>query len=192
MRNARLAVFSVAIGLLGAAAAAPALSATVITLSQAEWVLYNFNLTGNSFDLPYDKLTMAWQWTDNAGDIAHTDFYGDLNGSSFLFSLDTGPSIFSLDVETYDPFYPELRDGLFSIRVTSTLGTFSIKPYAYGTNGIPPYDVRTSDIYGVFVSGGIFYPGDLSAVAVPAALPLFLSGLVSIGLLAHRRTKPAG
>jgi hypothetical protein len=191
MRNARLAVFSAAIAFLAALAAGPVISAAAVTLSQNEWVLYNFDLTGNNFARPYDKLTMVWQWTDNVGDIAHTDFYGDLNGGNPLFYEDAGPSIFSLDVETYDPYYPELRDGLFSIRVTSKLGTFSVSPYAYGTNGEPPYDVRTSSIFGVFVSGGIFYPGDVDTIPEPAALPLILSGLVGIGFLAHRRKKLA-
>ena len=69
MRNARWAAFSAAIGFLAALAARPVISATAITLSQNEWVLYNFDLTKNDFDRPYDKLTMAWQWASNAGDI---------------------------------------------------------------------------------------------------------------------------
>ena len=188
MRNARWVVFSAAIGFLTALAAGPVISATAITLSQNEWVLYNFDLTKNDFDRPYDKLTMAWQWASNAGDIAHTDFYGDLNGVDPIFYEDAGPSIFPNEVETY---VPELLDGLFSIRVTSKLGTFSISPYAYGTNGEPPEEVRTVSIFGVFVSGGIFYPGDVDTVPEPAALPLILLGLIGIGFLAHRWKKAA-
>lgn len=189
MRNARLAVFSAGIGFLAALATGPGISA-VITLSRGQSALFNFDLTGqHPPPAPtYQQIMMVWQWWDNTNDKAHTDFYGDLNGSNLLFSDDNGPDVFAFAVGAYNPNWPQLRDGLFSIRVTSTSGTFSVNPYAYGINGLPGFEVRTPDVFGVYVPGGSLPPGDVGAVPVPATLALFGLGLAGIG--AVRGKKP--
>ena len=192
MRNARLAVFSAAIGFLAALAAGPAMSA-VITLSQGHSALFNFDLTGQTPPPAptYQEIMMVWQWWDNTNDKARTDFYGDLSGSSLLFSDDNGPDVFAFAVGAYNPDWPQLRDGLFSIRVTSTSGTLSVNPYAYGINGLPGYEVRTPNVFGVYVPGGSLPPGGEGAVPVPATLPLFASALAAMGFLTHRRKRLA-
>jgi hypothetical protein len=192
MRNERSAVFSGIIGFLAALAAGPAMSA-VITLSQGHSALFNFDLTGQTPPPAptYPEIMIVWQWGDNTNDKAHTDFYGNLNGSGLLFSDDNGPSSFAYSVAAYTPQFTELRDGLFSIRVTSTSGTFSVNPYAYGSNGLPGWEVRTPNVFGDYVPGSSLPPGGEVAVPVPATLPLLLPGLVGIGFLAHRWTKAA-
>jgi hypothetical protein len=190
MRNARLAVLSGAIGFLAVLAAGPAMSA-VITLSQGHSALFNFDLTGQTPPPTYQQIMMVWQWGDNTKDEARTDFYGDLNGSSLLYPDYDGPDVFAFAAGAYYPDWPQLRDGLFSIKVTSTFGTFSVNPYAYGINGEPGWQQFTPNVFGVYVPGSSLPPGGEAAVPVPATLPLLLPGLAGIGFLAHRWKKAA-
>ena len=194
MRNARLAVVSAAIGFVAALAAGPAMSAAV-TLSKGQSALFNFDFTAAVPAPSYDVLYFVWDWLDNTSDKARTDYYGDLNGSSLLYSDYEGPDTFPFatawTVWDGTSSKPTLLDGLFSVRITSTLGTFSVDPYAYGLNGLPGFQVRTPNVYGVHVPGSSLPPGDVGAVPVPAALPLFASALAAMGFLAHRRKRLA-
>jgi hypothetical protein len=182
MRNARLAVSSAAIGFVAAFAAGPSMPAAV-NLSKGQSALFNFDFTAVAPAPSYEVLYFVWQWRDNTSDKAQTDYFGALNGSSLLYSDYNGPDVFAVAVAWFDPNYPGLRDGLFSVRITSTLGTFSVDPYAYGLKG---WVDETPHVYGVHVPGSSPPPGGEAAVPVPATLPLLLPGLAGIGFLAHR------
>jgi hypothetical protein len=187
MRNARLAVFSAAIGFVAAFAAGPSMPAAV-NLSKGQSALFNFDFIEVAPAPSYEVLYFVWQWRDNTSDKAHTDYFGALNGSDLLLSDDNGSDVFAVAVAWFDPYYPGLRDGLFSVRITSTLGTFSVNPYAYGLKG---WVTETPHIYGVCVSGSCLPPGGEAAVPVPATLPLLVPGLVGLAFLAHRWKKAA-
>jgi len=183
MRNARLAVFSAAIGFVAALAAGPSMSAAV-TLSKGQSALFNFDFTGVVPAPTYELLYFVWQWRDNTNDKAHTDYFGALSGSNLLLSDDNGPDVFAVAVAWFDPYFPELRDGLFSVRITSTSGTFSVNPYAYGEKG---WQYPTPDVFGVYVPGSSLPPRGEAAVPVPATLALFGLGLAGIPLVRRRK-----
>jgi len=187
MSNARLAVFSGAIGFVAALAAGPSMPAAV-NLSKGQSALFNFDFTAVVPAPTYEVLYFVWQWRDNTNDKAHTDYFGALYGSNLLLSDDNGPDVFAVAVAWFDPYFPELRDGLFSVRITSTLGTFSVIPYAYG---VKDWVAETPYVYGVYVPGNSLPPGGEAAVPVPATLPLLVPGLVGIAFLAHRWKKAA-
>jgi hypothetical protein len=187
MRNVRLAVLSAAIGFLAAFAAGPAMS-EAITLSRGQSALFNFDFAGVVPAPTYELLYFVWQWRDNTNDKAHTDYFGALYGSNLLLSDDNGPDVFAVAVAWFDPYFPELRDGLFSVRITSTSGTFSVNPYAYGEKG---WQDPTPDVFGVYVSGSSLPSGGAGAVSVPPSMPLFASALAALGFLTHRRKRLA-
>ena len=149
--------------------------ANAITLNSGDVALYNFNFTGQVPPPPYDSVIVTFAFNGaNVLSIATYDFFDGLDGGGAQVDhfVSGVPQLFSQFI--FDSGATGVRDGVFSVRVTAAGDPFVI--------------VSTSAV-GEFFNGGVASIGGELVTPLPAALPLFATGLGALGLFAWRRKR---
>jgi hypothetical protein len=155
----------------------PAFTATVsldVTGGQASSGTGNIDFSGNIFDLTL--ITLATPGGNYGGATGFRDNHGtDIFGGDTVIPIDTNGLIFAI---TNNPVWG--ANALFA--VWSTGGD----NYQFLLSGTLP------DVFNVYyVIGDVTGSAEVSATPLPAAFPLFVSGLGALGLLGWRRKRKA-
>ena len=141
-----------------------------VTLATGESALFNFDLTSEG-SAPFTNVDVNLTVTGpGAGELFGFDFYRELSGVDLAFSFDdlTVGSYLLEDLEAFGA-----ADGLFSLRVRSTVG---------------PIEITELDANGVD-AGGLPVGVDGTSVPVPATLPLLGLGFVGIAYSRRKQVK---
>jgi len=144
-----------------------------VTLSSGESALFNFDLTGATPGPTFSTVEIFYNWSDESGDSVFREFFAELDGggSSVFSSTFFVASTVFVNAASNEP----VRDGLFSMRVTATSGTFSLDPYAIGNSAT---GADTDPVYGT-----------LSTVPAPATLALLGIGFAGLGIARRRKAQ---
>ena len=148
--------------------------ASAVTLSNGDAAIYNFDLTGQTPPPPYDVMIIEFQFSPIGFIPASIDVFEGLNATGALAAHIPNGSFTS----TYFLFVSSagvLGDGIFSVEISAT-GQIEVLSVAADVQVFSPPS---------FLSG---VPGEL-ATPLPAALPLFATGLSGLGLLGWRRKR---